>query len=120
MVHLGYGEEERAVPQAVSVDFTFYLSNLPLGCSHDGTGFMCYGRLATKLTAAIAQKHFSLIEYMALTLGGAVDAWIAEEAPAAGIEHVAYTLHLHKCAIPVTEVKGGASFTYTTLPQGIA
>ena len=120
LVLLGYGEEERLVPQVIRLDLTFYLSNLPHSSTDDGEGFMCYDRLSTRLLKATEGRSFALIEYLAIVLCDITEAWIAEEASSAGVEHTAYTLRLHKRDAPVPALKGGASFTYTTLTQGLA
>ncbi len=120
MVKLGYGEQERSIPQAVWVDLTFHLGNLPTSSTDDGEGFMCYDRLSARLTAAVEDSTFALIEYLARILGDIAAAWLREEAAAAGVEHAAYTIKIHKRDAPVPSLKGGASFTYTTLPSGLA
>jgi dihydroneopterin aldolase len=120
MVHLGYGDAERATPQPILLDIDFYLSNLPRGCTQDGAGFLCYDKLATCLRSAIGSVHFSLIEYLAHHFGTAIDTWIAAENATAQIDHIAYNIRVHKCNAPVEDLLGGASFSYSTLPNGLA
>ncbi len=119
MVQLGYGEEERLHPQPVDVTITLYLTHLPRGCTDDGKGFLCYDRLSQALARITESTPFQLIEYLTLQLAGAVDAWIAKEAPAACIERVYYTLNLHKCLAPVDGLQDGTTFSYTTHPNGL-
>jgi FolB domain-containing protein len=115
-VHLGYGEKERATPQTVFVDMTFYLNTLPKACFHDGEGFFCYDRLSRRLGHAVEGVHFRLIEYLARALADVADQWIADEAERAEVEQVTYMLRVHKPNLPIPALQGGASFTISTLP----
>jgi FolB domain-containing protein len=118
-VHLGYGDEERATPQLIVLDITFYLSNLPLAARADGEGFLCYDALTQYLKTVINDREFQLIEYLTPYLGQHIKSWLGARLREVEVEHAAFTLTLFKPEAPVAELRGGASFTYTTLPQGL-
>lgn len=118
-VHLGFGAEERKTTQPVIIDITIYFSSMPIAATKDGEGFLCYDALTQHLKTAINNKEFQLIEYLAPYLGNAVEKWLHIHAPKAGIDDCALTLTLLKPEAPVLELKGGASFTYSTLPNGL-
>ncbi len=119
-VHLGFGAQERMATQPIALDITIYFSTMPIASQKDGEGFLCYDALTQHLKAALQGKEFQLIEYLTPYLGNAVQKWLDAHIAETGVKDCAFTLTLFKPEAPVAELKGGASFTYSTLPQGLA
>ncbi|TAE33202.1 MAG: dihydroneopterin aldolase [Alphaproteobacteria bacterium] len=117
--HLGYGEAERAVPQAIEVSVDLYLPQLPEACARDDGAFLCYHQLADVIKEVAYAQPYALIEYMAMRICAAIDAWLEHHAPLAGVRDVRYCFHLAKVQAAVPDLLGGSSFTYSTLPQGV-
>jgi dihydroneopterin aldolase len=119
MVHLGYGELERATAQEITLDITLYFSNPPVSTLQDGTGFLCYHSLCDTLESCTKQRSYALIEYLATHYANTLSAWLASAKEDTGIEQIYYVLRLHKCHAPVPALHGGASYSCTNLPQGL-
>ncbi len=118
-VHLGYGAQERKAPQPIILTIDFYFAAMPQSAIHDGKGFLCYDALTQHLKGALAGKEFQLIEYVTPYLGEQIQTWLESHKGDTGVETIHFTLSLLKSEAPVEELRGGASYTYTTLPQGL-
>ena len=65
LVHLGWGEEEREVPQKIWVDISIQFSSLPVGCQTDElSDTVCYATLAKSLKKFCENRSFKLIEHL--------------------------------------------------------
>lgn len=109
---LGCEAAERVTPQTVEVDVRFYFTDLPDCAYTDGDDFICYDAIAGVIQGVVAAKEYRLIEHLGYSIYNALRA--------AQREDVKIWLRVHKVQIPVPFVLGGASFTYTDLPDGAA
>jgi dihydroneopterin aldolase len=65
MVRLGWGEEEREVPQKVCLDLSIHFKVLPKGCLNDElSDTHCYATLAKNLKKFCEDRSFKLLEHL--------------------------------------------------------
>lgn len=119
MVNLGYGQQERAIPQKVSLDIELYYSNTPQASYDDGDNFICYDELCNAIRNVVIDKEFALIEYMVKNICQTIEEFLYNAKLKAKIDDVRYVINLHKCNVPIDDVKGGASYCYTNLENGL-
>ncbi len=71
MVSLGWGDEEREIPQKVLIDLSLRFPKLPKGCKTDELqDTFCYATLTKNLSHFCAQRSFKLIEHLGYELYG--------------------------------------------------
>lgn len=107
-VHLGFGDEERSVKQAIEVDVAFYFPALTEASYTDKGDFVCYDKISRAFKQLCEERQFNLIEYLGKELYNVARSSTPPE--------VKITLRLNKCKILLPFVLGGASFSYTDLP----
>ncbi len=120
MVNLGMTEREQLHPQPIRLTIGLYLPSLPRGCAEDGNGYLCYDELCQHFHMHVATRSWQLIEYLAASLAGLLEQWLQHAADEADVQDIRYQLCLHKLHPPAEGLQGGASFTLTNLPQGMA
>ncbi|MEW6057812.1 MAG: dihydroneopterin aldolase [Bdellovibrionota bacterium] len=104
MVHLGWGEEERAALQPIKVDFKIRFEKTPTACQTDDlVGTVDYGQLTQVVRQYCESKPFKLIEHMAFGIHAEIRKAIAKD--------LRLLVTVTKDP-PIPEVKDGASFSF--------
>ena len=106
LVRLGWGEEERSVPQSVHfwLQIRFAPGSVPAACrSDDLNGTICYASLSDRLVRLCADREFRLIEHLG---------WAAFETLKPLLPDGALLwLRVQKDKPPIADLEGGASFS---------
>lgn len=106
-VHLGVGDEERAIPQEVSVDVRFHMPALMSSATNDSGEYICYAPICEKIQDLCTAKPYRLIEYLAHEIHRLLRAEIPDE--------VRLTVMVLKAPALLPFV-GNTSYSYTDLP----
>lgn len=102
-VKLGVPDDERRVPQDVSISFRLYYEMLPSACETDNPyGITCYFGLSERIKDLCKSREFKTLEFLAhflySNLQGKMD------------EGVKIRICVEKCKPPVEGVLGTTSF----------
>lgn len=112
MVRLGEWEPERAEPQPIELTVHFYFHDLPSACQDDDGEFICYDKVATRLSQLVASKEFRLIEFLCMQAHGVIREEIVSALGEAAAAKVGVRIRLHKVQVPIPEMVGGAAFEF--------
>lgn len=103
-VHLGWPEEERRLPQPVSIDLKLQFKDLPSGCKSDLLeGTQCYSQMADRIREVCAAQEYKLIEHLTWKIYSALRTEIPSQ--------VSLWVALKKVKVPIQELRGGATFS---------
>lgn len=104
LVNLGWGQDERALQQMVTVDIHVQFANPPVACMSDNlSDTFCYDTLNKTIQDKIGQKEFRLLEYLAQEIYSCVKNFIIPNTTV-NICVTKYPNHFFK--------SGGVSFWY--------
>jgi dihydroneopterin aldolase len=102
MVRLGWGQEEREVPQKVCLDLSIHFPILPKGCVTDElSDTHCYATLAKDLKKFCEKRSFKLLEHLTHELhhfiktslkGLPVDVTVTKFPPTQHLDHCTFSL----------------------------
>ena len=104
MVHLGHTDEERRVPQEISIDLQINFKSPPKACQSDELAdTFCYDVLLTSMRDYVDGKEFRLIE----KLGQELFDFVVTKTD--GPDHI--QLRINKINPPMERVFGGVQFS---------
>jgi dihydroneopterin aldolase len=105
-ISLGCSEEERATPQPVDIDIKIQFVQELLGCSTDKlSDVVCYDTLVKKVIAALQNRSFHLIEFLAASIFAAVEKQLHQIEAIIGVT-------VTKAHHPVPHVQKGIAFKF--------
>lgn len=105
LVRLGWGDEERRVPQPIDLSITIKFETPPAACETDHLDdTICYAKLSEAAREYCAERSFNLIE----RLGAQLFKVLREQLPSQAYLRVEVT----KVSPPIAGLHGGATFTY--------
>ena len=109
-VHLGCSTEERANPQAVSVDVVIPFVQLPKGAYTDKLeDSVCYRRMIELIQDIVKTKEFNLVESLTLTIHQLLTSYLVTT----DYHDLALKVIVKKLSPPIPNLYGGVSFTYS-------
>lgn len=104
-IHLGVTEEERSIPQAVTVDCKFFFPHLPKACTTDQLNdTICYHDIANAITRYAEGQSFHLLEYMCFSIVNIIEKYINDQT-------IKIWVKVKKCHPPIAQVES-TSFEY--------
>lgn len=112
MVHLGFYERERSVPQPIEISMRLYFPETPACAKDDHAKFLDYASLSASISEWATSQQFRLVEYMGMQAFNHVRAYL----DAHHYENVKLWLQLVKCEAPVPNLQGGTSFIHSDVP----
>lgn len=103
-IRLGRSEEERLNPQQVEIDVTIRFETPPRGMVTDRLeDTVCYDALVSAIKEVVANREFSLIEYLANEILTSLRSVVESEHE--------LRVTVRKVSPPVPEITKGAEFT---------
>lgn len=108
-VHLGWTDEERAVPQLVEANLFIRFPEPPPACQTDELkDTVCYAEICEKLSQGLEGRSFKLIERLAAHFYSTVK----EALQSQSLAEAQVQVEVMKINVPIENLMGGTSFTY--------
>ncbi len=106
-VSLGCSEQEKFLPQCISIDIYITFLECPEGSHTDNIkDVICYAELTKEITEFCKDKKFNLIEYLASEIYNLISNSILTE-------YEKITVKIAKLKSPIEGIHGSISFTYS-------
>ena len=104
-LHLGCSEQEKFLPQPISLDIQIEFNSCPEGVQDDNLdGVICYAVLTKKIKEFCEIRRFNLIENVAASVHSIISKVVVD---------AKITVKATKIKSPVESIHGGVSFTYS-------